>query len=160
MELTLEQKATNDTTWKHIHRVRELMNAFIMSLIARSECHDQSKLQSPEVEVFTELTPKLAKSTYGSEEYKGFLKELGSALDHHYAENSHHPEHYKDGVNDMNLLDLIEMLCDWKAASERHEDGDIMRSIEINTKRFGLSEQLVKILKNTVKTRILKGHTA
>lgn len=40
-------------------------------------------------------------------------------------------------------------MCDWKAASMRHEDGDIRKSIEKNTKRFNLSPQLVNILKNT-----------
>jgi hypothetical protein len=49
----------------------------------------------------------------------------------------------------MNLIDLVEMLCDWKAASERHNDGNIKKSIEINTARFGLSWQLAKILENT-----------
>ncbi len=49
----------------------------------------------------------------------------------------------------MNLIDLVEMLCDWKAASMRHHDGNIRRSIEINGDRFGLSPQLVRILENT-----------
>ena len=45
----------------------------------------------------------------------------------------------------------IEMLADWKAASERHEDGDIRVSIEKNTDRFHLDphETLVQILHNT-----------
>lgn len=147
--LTTEQKATNYDTFRHIERVRNLLNACVVDLLHRAEKHDQTKLESPEVEAFTEYTPKLANSTYGSEEYKGFLAAIKPALDHHYAHNSHHPEHYKNGVNDMNLLDIVEMLCDWKAASERHNDGNIRRSIEINAIRFGLSPQLVKILENT-----------
>ena len=42
------------------------------------------------------------------------------------------------------------MICDWKASSERHENGDIYKSIEINQKRFGYSDDLKSILKNTV----------
>ncbi len=54
-------------------------------------------------------------------------------------------------VNGMSLFDLLEMLLDWKAATERMQGGgDIMRSIEINTSRFNLSPQLVQILRNTV----------
>lgn len=53
-------------------------------------------------------------------------------------------------VDGFDLLDLVEMLCDWKAATERHNDGDIMRSIEINEKRFNLSPQVASILRNTV----------
>jgi len=41
------------------------------------------------------MTPKLAGSTYGSEEYKAFLGQMKPALDHHYAVNDHHPEHFR-----------------------------------------------------------------
>lgn len=50
----------------------------------------------------------------------------------------------------MSLLDLLEMLIDWKAASERHKTGDIRRSIELNQVRFGYSDELKRILLNTV----------
>ena len=53
------------------------------------------------------------------------------------------------GINGMSLLDLLEMFCDWKAATERHADGDIKRSIEINRDRFNMSPQLAQILDNT-----------
>jgi hypothetical protein len=43
------------------------------------------------------------------------------------------------------------MLCDWKAAGERHADGSITKSLEINKKRFGISDQLASILDNTRK---------
>ena len=72
------------------------------------------------------------------------------ALDHHYAVNSHHPEFYADGIRGMSLLDITEMLCDWKAAALRHADGNILKSIEINQKRFGYSDELKQILFNTV----------
>ena len=148
-ELTLEQKATNYETFRHIERVRNLLNLFVRHLLARGEQHDQSKLAPPEVALFTEMTPTLAASTYGSPEYEEFRKRLGPALAHHYAKNRHHPEHHKHGVDDMNLIDLVEMFVDWKAAGERHHDGNIHKSIEKNANRFGLSPQLVRILENT-----------
>jgi hypothetical protein len=77
------------------------------------------------------------------------LDGLKVALDHHYRNNSHHPEHYTNGVNGFDLFDLIEMFMDWKAATERHTDGDIHKSIKINTNRFQLSKQLADIFKNT-----------
>ena len=147
--LTESQKATNYDTFRHIERVRNLLNVCVNDLIKRGELHDQTKLASPEVELFTEYTPKLATCTYGSEEYSSYLMAIKPALDHHYANNRHHPEHHKNGINDMNLLDIVEMLCDWKAASERHNDGNIRKSIEINANRFNLSPQLVSILENT-----------
>ena len=149
--LTVEQQATNFATMRHIERVRNLLNLFVKDLLRRAEEHDQSKLESPEVEMFTDFTPKLAASTYGSEEYEGFRKAMGAALSHHYARNPHHPEHHKDGINDMNLLDIMEMFADWKAAGERHNDGNILKSIEKNAGRFGISQQLTRILENTAK---------
>lgn len=80
---------------------------------------------------------------------KGYLKELKVALDSHYAKKSHHPEHYENGVNGFDLFDLIEMFFDWKAAGERHADGNIYKSIEINKDRFKLSDQIVDIFSNT-----------
>jgi hypothetical protein len=147
--LSLEERACNYDTLKHIERVRNLLNKCAVNLIQRGERHDQTKLESPEVELFTEYTPRLASCTYGSEEYNGFLEKIKPALDHHYANNSHHPEHYKNGIDDMDLLDIVEMLCDWKASSERQNNGNIRKSIETNAKRFNMSPQLVKIFENT-----------
>lgn len=326
-------------TLLHIKRVNELLLIFSSELMSRAIVHDNSKLESPEKELFDEFTPKLKGTTYGSDEYKSYLSELKVALDHHYANNSHHPEHtfsrevwkdiegyegiyqvsdlgrvkrvestvvrkkqgnftkpeklmkpnvtpkgylriqlskegstknkfvhslvaetfldkpsgdnlqvnHKDGnklnnkkgnlewvtpsenqqhaydnglkepvvkyvvhceeldittfgtekmanelivrgyeanpgaiwscingknnthlgltftsqnineykelnspINGMDLFDLIEMFMDWKAATERHDDGDILKSIEINKERFGISEQICEIFRNTI----------
>jgi len=147
--------STADTLF-HIKRVNELLIRCAKDLTARAIFHDNSKLRSPEKELFDELTPKLAGCTYGSDEYKGYLSELKVALDHHYANNSHHPEHYENGIDGMDLFDVIEMLMDWKAATERHNDGDILKSLDINEKRFNISPQLKSILFNTIEGMGLK----
>jgi len=147
--LSEKEKAVNYETFRHIERVRNLLNICVVELLKRGQLHDQSKMASPEVELFTEYTEKLAGTTYGSTEYDEYKAKMKPALEHHYANNRHHPEHFKNGVEDMNLLDIVEMLCDWKAASERHHDGNIRKSIEINANRFNLSPQIVKILENT-----------
>ena len=144
-------KECQHETHKHIKQVEHFIGIIMDELESRAEKHDGSKLISPEVEIFTEFTPKLANSTYGSDEYKENLKGLGVALEHHYTNNRHHPEHFENGIDDMNLVDIIEMLCDWKAATLRHKDGDINESIRINADRFGYNEQLKKIFLNTVK---------
>lgn len=150
-ELTLEEKSTNYETFKHIEVIRNLLNIMISELLLRGENHDQSKLGDIERKTFVEFTPKLKNSTYGSEEYNGFLKAMKPALDNHYKENRHHPEHFKNGINDMNLIDVLEMLVDWKAASLRHDNGNIISSIDIGTKRFGIEPQLAAILHNTIR---------
>lgn len=140
--------STTDTL-KHSLRVGALMGAAITEPVDRSVRHDLSKTEPPELEIFNEYTPKLKGSTYGSDEYKGFLVSMGEALKHHYAHNRHHPEFHRNGVTGMTLVDLIEMLADWKAATERHADGDLAKSLEIQRERFGISDQLVEILRNT-----------
>jgi hypothetical protein len=137
-------------TRKHKSRVMELLTMFVVELLKRGNEHDDVKLESPEREIFDEYTEKLSVMTFGTPEYEECRKAMGPALDHHYARCRHHPEHYDDGIDGMTLIDLVEMLCDCKAASERHNDGNIMRSIDVLSKRFDIAPQLAKILKNTI----------
>jgi len=136
-------------TKNHIEIVKRLLASVIKNLEARAVIHDASKLVSPEKEMYDEFTPKLKELTYGSEEYKVTLKEMGTALKHHYENNTHHPEHFIYRIDGMNLLDLIEMFCDWYAAGLRHANGDMIHSLEINKTRFKMNDQLFEIFKNT-----------
>lgn len=137
--------------YKHKLLVNKLLNLVIQNLMNRALIHDQSKLEDYEIDLFTEFTPKLSALTYGSEEYNENKKQLNKALIHHYANNRHHPEHFPNGIKDMDLIDLIEMICDWKAATYKHADGNILMSIDKNQERFGYSSELAQIFKNTVK---------
>lgn len=136
-------------TQKHIEKVRKYIRFFTDKLTTRGELHDASKLETPEVELFAEHTENLGKIEYGSDKYKKELEELAPALEHHYAVNRHHPQYHRDGINGMNLLDITEMLCDWKASSERQKNGNLLKSIEINAERFGIDKQLMQVLINT-----------
>jgi hypothetical protein len=144
-----EKYDSSKDTFLHIKRVNQLLILAASELLYRATKHDASKLEEFEKDNFDEFTPKLKNSTYGSEEYKSFLKEMGVALDHHYQNNSHHPEHYENGLNGFDLFDLIEMFFDWKAATERHENGDIYKSIEINKDRFKYNDLIANIFRNT-----------
>jgi len=148
-------------TYDHIRKVSQLIYYAIEELLIRAQNHDQSKLHPPELEAFDEFTPGLKNSTYGSDEYRKILKDMKPAIKHHNECNRHHPEHFKNGIRGMHLIDLLEMMLDWKAASMRHADGDIRKSIDINKERFNISpccpmcgEQtqsaLEDILRNTV----------
>lgn len=138
-------------TLKHIKMVNQFLIDFSVELLNRAKVHDDSKLESPEKELFDEMTPILEKVEYNSPEYKESLDKLKPALDHHYEVNSHHPQHYQNGINDMTLFDIVEMYCDWRAAVLRTKNGDMNKSIEINTERFNMSPQLAQIFKNTLK---------
>lgn len=146
----MEKYNSEKDTWTHIRDVASNLMKFRFKLFERLHLHDKSKLESPEKELFDKYAPLLKSLTYGSEEYKESLVNLKPALDHHYTNNSHHPEHYENGIDGMCLIDVVEMLCDWLAAVKRTDNGDIYKSLEINRTRFNMSDQLYSILKNTV----------
>lgn len=138
-------------TLEHKQKVSEVLNLMIVDILSRAVNHDNSKLSDAEKPYFDEYEPKLKTVTYGSDEYKRYLSELKPALDHHYEENRHHPEHFGEkGIRGMNLIDIVEMFGDWYASSKRHADGNIVKSIEMNKSRFGYSDDIECILKNTV----------
>ena len=147
----MEDDMGRELTRQHIANVHDKIEVFVAAIRDRAEKHDQSKLEEPEVSTFHVYGEKLKNSTYGSDEYKDFLVGMKEALDHHYAHNRHHPEHHKNGFSDMNLVDVVELFCDWLAATERHADGDIYKSIELNTGRFKMSDQLADIFRATAK---------
>jgi hypothetical protein len=146
-----EYDSTLDTM-RHSRRVDELLLQVVVALQQRVTRHDLSKMAPPEKAVFDRITPLLKQSTYGSEEYKASLADMGEVLVHHYGANRHHPEHFQTGISGMTLVDLIEMLCDWKAATERHDDGSLARSLQIQESRFGIEPQLMAVLTNTAVT--------
>ena len=123
--------STKDTL-KHIKRVKFYIKNCVKELYKRAKLHDRDKICNDiEKALFDKFTSKLKNCTFGSDEYKSNLESLKPALEIHYMNNRHHPEHFTNGINGMNLIDLLEMICDWKASSERHADGDILKSIEI-----------------------------
>lgn len=141
-----------EATLEHKRVVNRLMGEVIKELINRANTHDDSKLEPIEAEAFDKMSPKLHDQTFNSPEYKAMLeKELKAALDHHYARNRHHPEHFENGVQDMDLIDLLELMCDWKASSLRQDNGNLLKSIDSNQERFKFSKELCMILKNTAK---------
>lgn len=150
-ELTKEEKLINAETFRHILTLRSLLTQCIGELVKRSNEHDLSKLSDPELQLFTEYTPKLKDVEYGSQEYKDFLVGLKPALDNHYATNSHHPEHYSEGISGMNLFDVLEMMCDWKASSLRGKNGNLQKSMSIQKDKLNIDNQLFSVMSNTVK---------
>ncbi len=176
-----QDKSSKNDTLKHINNVQLKISVIMNELQNRGFNHDRSKLDEPEIGIFDKYSPKLKYSSYPSKEYDKVLEKMKPALDHHYANNRHHPEYFSKtkyrcnschrefneykkicpackeksftthnhGVIKMNLIDLIEMFCDWTVGTERHLNGNIFKSIDHNRDRFVLSNQLVEIFKNT-----------
>lgn len=149
-KLSFEMEQVNGTL-EHIRNVQTLLRTCITRLMVRGIGHDKSKFWHDEWPAFLKHTKNLSGLTYGSDEYKATLIEMRPALENHYRLNRHHPEYHPNGIREMTLLDLLEMLCDWIAATKRHKDGDISKSIEFNQNRFGYSDELKQILLSTVR---------
>lgn len=138
-------------TLEHIRKVQARINEVVNNLTVRASYHDMSKLAEPEKSGYDQLVTQLADVQYGTEEYRTALAEARPTIEHHCAQNTHHPEYYENGIAGMSLLDIVEMFCDWKAASERTKQGSIQASLAHNKARFGISDQLAAIFENTVK---------
>lgn len=138
-------------TYEHITKVRKYGTKVLLDWIYRLDVHDQSKTEEPEKSMYDEFTPTLKTLEYGTEEYNQTKVKMGEALQHHYEVNRHHPEYYEDSLDGMSLLDMLEMLTDWKAASERMKSGtgDLKKSIEINAEYFHMDEKIKLLLLNT-----------
>ena len=127
-----------------------LFKKYLNELLDRKANHDKTKLEYPEKQEFDKYNQKLKELTYGSDEYNQNLYILRNALCHHYRYNRHHPEHFGNGIYGMTIMDLTEMICDWKASSERQINGDIYDGIEKSSQRFNYDKRMVRVLSNTV----------
>lgn len=137
-------------TLKHIKRVSDLMTLAATQLITRGVNHDASKLQVPEsffLNMMQHLVDTEGNAPYGSPEYKRRTAILKPMLAHHYNANSHHPEHFTNGIYGMNILDVIEMAMDWVAASERGQESFV--NLTHAAERYNMSDQLKQIFANT-----------
>jgi hypothetical protein len=110
----------------------------VPALTWRAVKHDLSKYRWDEASYFARQCFTLKQVTYGSPEYKGLLDTIRPAIERHQQRNSHHPE-YWGSVEKMPRLDRIEMVCDWRAASRRTNNGSIAASLDYGKKRWGYS---------------------
>lgn len=134
----------------HIKDVSQLLTNAAIELLDRSKRHDDSKLEEPEAYKFALAAARFKEpgNEYGTPGYEETKQWLGEALDHHYKNNSHHPEFYENGVADMNIFDILEMLIDWKAASFRRS-ADGMLDLSLNRTNHKIPDDLLQLLKNT-----------
>ena len=116
---------------QHKDGVKTYLEIISMLLNARALTHDNSKSSD--------------------EEYMDFIKPtLDKGLKHHYENNRHHPEFFDKGIDDMNLIDIIEMITDW-CISIKQNGKDLYKEIQYNFDKYNVSEQLKKIIINTYK---------
>lgn len=153
----LDEEAAKDPSAKqtisdivnHKNKVNKRLTFLADQLLGRAKKHDNSKLEKPELGWLVAMD-KEPKYPYGSDEYFEKMKRWRQFFDHHYQVNSHHPNHFVNGVAGMTLTDLCEYLVDIIAYEDNLSVDEALAVIEDQKQRFGLDEQLTQILKNTL----------
>ena len=146
-------------TRKHQQLVAGLMIAVAKKLLDRAMKHDASKLEEPERSAYIE--PVYALNTeevpYGSDRHKELTAQMGEGWDHHKANNDHHIGFFEpysvqtlnDPIRAMDMFALIEMLCDWIAASKRRKNSPTL-ALEHMKEEHHIDEQLEALIRNTL----------
>lgn len=134
----------------HVSEVNENIEVIASELKKRGTAHDRTKLQKLEFEAFVSTRKQFKKANYGTSEYQKCVDTAKPAVDHHHAKNRHHVEYHSNGINDMTLIDLAEMLSDWKAAERRSPDKELKDTLSYAFTRYGVDKQLSCILTNTL----------
>ena len=135
----------------HIKRVQNKLFKLIIALLMRSQEHDKSKLEEPEFSLWEKMDEE-PRYQYGSKEYKEKIERYRELFEMHYKKNPHHPEHFMNGISDMTLIDLAEMLCDWISYKDNIRVTEAIEMVEKQSKRFGYSDEIKNMLINTLNT--------
>lgn len=132
----------------HINQVSSELRRLSRRLDERADLHDISKFRVDEFTGFCQLDINRGqqREEYGSESYEEGVK--FDAVKLHHSRNPHHPEYWPNGIKDMNLVDIIEMLCDWEAARwARDSERDIDKIWLTRQRRFNLTDQELSFLR-------------
>lgn len=142
---------TIESIIKHKKEVKKKMLFLAKEIIKRAEHHDDSKLQEPELNWLIEMD-KEPKVKYGSPEYYEKIERWKCFFEHHYKNNSHHPDHYKDtgGIYGMNIVDLAELMCDIISYIQQLNVSQAGKIIDEQKERFGIDDSIAILLLNTL----------
>ena len=139
-------RKTLQTITNHRNLVRKALIEIINDLECRANVHDMSKYQKDEFDGYTYFNKIDPDLKYGSEEYEQAIASIKPHIDKavklHYERNSHHPEHHAN-VEEIPLLDVIEMVCDWYSASQTYSSNK-KDTFEESIKRFNNSIEVSK----------------
>lgn len=141
-----EEVKTLITILKHKGLVQKYLYKLSQELEIRAVAHNLSKLGIDEFIGFIAINKVAREHPYGSKDYKASLKD-NDVIDLHFSKNQHHPEHHNNYVIGMGLVDIIEMVCDWKSASITYGKTTLSEALEIQIERFGLTKEQLYLIK-------------
>ena len=129
---------------RHIMTVQGLLRRVARQLLNRADDHDLSKLAPDELGGMIEIDAIADRCGLNSPEYMAALS--GKAIKLHQSRYPHHPEYHSNGVEDMGIFDLIEMVCDWKAANQLRGHPEWEKSVDMMAERLSLSPEYVLLI--------------
>lgn len=136
---------------QHKKGVKNYLEIISMLLNSRALTHDNSKSSNEEYKYYKMANSVNRNDFKTYEEYLDFIKPtLNKGLKHHYENNRHHPEYFDNGIEDMTLIDVLEMIADWYI-SIKQNGKELDNEIKYNFDKYNVSEQLRKIIMNTYK---------
>lgn len=145
-----QQISTEEYINSHINRVRKWIGKFSSILFIRGINHDKSKLCEPELSLWKKMDEE-PRYPYGTPKYKEKLNRYKEVFQHHYMHNKHHPEHWSGYYCDMDLMDVIEMLCDWLGYKEDITLKEAEILVDQQCERYGFNDTFRHLLYNTLK---------
>lgn len=128
----------------------EILNIIIRKLTKKIINHDNSKIEHiPEFNLYKNVVYKLDGLEYGTKEHTEAKQELDQGFEIHCINNRHHPEHFNsEGIEGMDMYDIIEMIIDWCSAALcrgfKYKLSSLYKRIETHNFSKGLCDILVK----------------
>lgn len=135
----------------HKEQIAMLLAKFAAELTYRAAIHDNSKFSPDEFNVHSDNVHHFNKYQFNTKEEQELRHRLSPASISHRKRNRHHPEYFENGIDGMNIIDLLEMICDWKSASTRVPGDSLRKGFPILKEKYNISPQLLKILENTAR---------
>lgn len=157
----------------HVQRVQRNLNLLAdyyeshnmfdvsLQLAQRAVLHDQSKLYEPEYVPYVWRVYRTEWLRNNKQDQRFFVfysdhtldQAIRDAVVHHVTHNRHHPEWHLD-PDEMSLVDIGEMVCDWYAMSQElgsHIEEWVMSVVPRRYhfgKKISLIHQIVTVLKS------------
>ena len=124
-----------ETVAEHLHNLADYFRH-------RAREHDRSKLRLDEFAGFSRINRIAREHPYGTQEYEESMdteKGPDGCITLHFSRNAHHPE-YHGHEREMGLLDLMEMVADWKGAADTYGTNTLRDAMPVNRKRFDFDD--------------------
>ena len=129
--------------------VQDKLSTVARELISRGRHHDNSTLGSPELEIYHRHFNEYRMYKFGDPRRDEVMNHMAEAIGHHFQYNDHHPEHFDNGINDMNLIQLMQFTAAIMSWSEQ-EQVDIFELLPIIRDKCGMSDQVYQLIQNTI----------